>query len=160
SFIVSRDKVQGSPDEEQVMSQATILKEFKVADVKQATSPLPEIPYHKAVECFLQEFVLAKASAGRFGRFHAPGQEGSVQGFVESCSRYYGKLVEGLSCHPLLGALHFAFAEHRPLFLSPDIIWLTLTQGLANHININAERLRRQFVQHDGQLTIVVRRDE
>jgi hypothetical protein len=141
------------------MTQATVLKEFRVANVKPATSPLPELPYHKAVECFVQEFVFGKPSAGRFDG-HAPGQERFVQGFVESCSQYHGKLVDGFSCHPLLGALHFAFAQHRPLCLSPDIIWLTLTQGLANHINLNAERLRRQFVRHDGQLSIVVRRDE
>ena len=142
------------------MTHATMPQEFRVADVKQAAAPLREIPYHKAVESFLQEFVLEEASERRFGGLHAPAQERIAQGFVESCSRYHGKLVESLSCHPLLEALHFAFAEHRPLCLSPDIIWLTLTQGLANHINFNAESLRRQFVRHDGQLTIVVRRDE
>jgi hypothetical protein len=50
--------------------------------------------------------------------------------------------------------------SHRPICLSPDIIWLTLTQGLANHINMHAESLRSQFVQHAGQLTITVRRDD
>jgi hypothetical protein len=142
------------------MKTATMLQEFRVADVNQATTPLREILYHNAVESFLQEFVLEGAGAGRFGGLYAHGQVGFAQGFVESCSQYHGKLVATPLCHALLGALHFAFADHRPLCLSPDIIWLTLTQGLANHININAERLRRQCVRHDGQLTIVVRRDE
>jgi hypothetical protein len=33
--------------------------------------------------------------------------------------------------HPLLGAVGRAFAEHRPLVLSPDAVWLTIAQGLA-----------------------------
>src|SRR5262249_17854630 len=81
-------------------------------------------------------------------------------GPVESCSRYHGKLVAGNRSHPLIGALHAAFATHRPVCLSPDIIWLTLTQGLAHHINANAEQLRHLFVQHEGKLKIIVRRDD
>jgi len=121
---------------------------------------MPEILYHKAVEKFLQEFIRGGMKKRTFGGFYPPGGEEVLQGFVESCSKYHGKLVESFSCHPLLGAVHFAFAEHRPLCLSPEIIWLTLTQGLANHINMNAEHLRHHFVRHEGQLKIVVRRDD
>lgn len=48
---------------------------------------------------------------------------------------------------------------HYPLVLDPDVIWLTIAQGLANHINVNAEKLRRRFVAHDGKKKIIVRRD-
>lgn len=53
-----------------------------------------------------------------------------------------------------------AFAHHHPLVLSPDDLWLCLAQGFAKHVNENAEALRDRFVQHRGQLTLVVRRDE
>ncbi|WP_272427393.1 DUF4419 domain-containing protein [Polyangium jinanense] len=33
--------------------------------------------------------------------------------------------------HALLGAVHLAFAQHRPLVLSPDAVWLTIAQGVA-----------------------------
>jgi hypothetical protein len=108
---------------------------FAVSDVSAATEPLPELPYHQAVADFL----------------------GSP---IDSCSRYHGQLVETVPSHPLVGALHAAFATHRPICLSPDIIWLTLTQGVAHHINANAEQLRHHFVQHEGKLKIVVRRDD
>jgi hypothetical protein len=36
--------------------------------------------------------------------------------------------------HPLALAVHTAFSEHRPLVLTPDIIWLTIAQGVAQHI--------------------------
>jgi hypothetical protein len=134
------------------MSHATTLQEFAVANVPPATKPMPEIPYYEAVEIFLQEHL--RPNKRPFGG------EGSCSGFVESCSRYHGKLINNLGCHPLLWALHLAFAEHRPVSLSPDSIWLTVTQGLANHVNMNAERLRQHFVRHKDQLTIAVRRDD
>ncbi len=50
--------------------------------------------------------------------------------------------------------------DHRPLCLSPDIIWLMICQGVANHINVNADTLRNRFVRHEGKLRISVRRDD
>ncbi len=32
--------------------------------------------------------------------------------------------------------------------------------GLATHVQQNAEKLRRHFVQHEGQVTLQVRRDD
>jgi hypothetical protein len=116
---------------------------FAVSSVTPANQPLPERPYHEVVTDLLG-------------------------GPIEACSSYHGRLVtldsesEGLEdrSHPLIGALHAAFMSHRPVCLSPDILWLTLTQGLAHHINANAETLRPQFVRHEGKLTIEVRRDD
>jgi len=81
-------------------------------------------------------------------------------GPVESCSRYHGKLVANVRSHPLIGSLHAAFSSHRPVALSPDIVWLTLCQGLAHHVNANAEVLRPRLVSHPGKLKLVVRRDD
>ena len=52
------------------------------------------------------------------------------------------------------------FDEHRPLVLSPDMIWLTILQGFANHINENSETYRKRFVDFEGKEKIVVRRDD
>src|SRR5262249_48555239 len=51
----------------------------------------------------------------------------------EACSRYHGRLVADIAFHPLIAALHRAFCDHRPLSLSPDMIWLLIAQGVANH---------------------------
>src|SRR5207253_7510188 len=48
----------------------------------------------------------------------------------------------------------------RPLVLSPDILWLLVAQGFANHVNANAEELRPQLVKHSGKAVIAVRRDD
>lgn len=109
---------------------------FRVSDVKAAATPLPEIPYRQALSHFL------------------------VNERVHACAQQQGSLVAGVRAHPLIAALHEAFAEHRPLSLSPDIVWLTLMQGLAHHVNMNAEKLRERFVREDGKLTIKVIRDD
>ncbi len=108
---------------------------FPVSSVTTASEPLPVVPYYQAVNEFLD-------------------------GKVESCSQYHGQLVANVRLHPLIHAVHWAFATHRPISLSPDIIWLTLTQGLAYHINANAEQLRHHFVKNEGKETIAVQRDD
>lgn len=59
--------------------------------------------------------------------------------------------------HSLARAVHVAFSSHRPLRLNPDVIWITLAQGFAQHINNNAETLRSQFVGHQGKKKLVVK---
>lgn len=48
------------------------------------------------------------------------------------------------------------FGSHRPLVLSPDIIWLLIAQTLARHIDANSEKLRDKFVNFDGQMDLFV----
>ena len=61
-----------------------------------------------------------------------------------------------LNLHSLVNTVHQAFAEHRPLLLTPDAIWMAIAQGFAQHINNNAERLRYQFVSHSSKRELKV----
>jgi Domain of unknown function (DUF4419) len=79
---------------------------------------------------------------------------------VEACDNYHVDVVEQPGFHSLIAAAHLAYQHHLSLVLSPDAIWLTLAQGLANHINNNAEELRSHFVPHQGKAKIKVRRDD
>jgi hypothetical protein len=63
-------------------------------------------------------------------------------------------LTDGI--HPLLGAVHVAFATHRPLVLSPDAVWLTIAQGVAQHVRLHAEKLRPRLVRHAGKKELSV----
>lgn len=38
--------------------------------------------------------------------------------------------IDRPDCHPLVTALHLSYAEHRPLRLSPDMIWLLIVYGI------------------------------
>jgi hypothetical protein len=56
----------------------------------------------------------------------------------------------------LLLTVHLAFAEHRPLTLSPDDVWMAILQGFAIHVRENAETLRERFVEFEGRSTLRV----
>lgn len=60
-------------------------------------------------------------------------------------------IVDHEGVHPLLAAVHAAFSEHRSLVLSPDVLWLTIAQGVAQHVRLHAESLRPRLVQHGGR---------
>ena len=53
-----------------------------------------------------------------------------------------------------------AYAEHRPLVLSPDMIWVLISQGFARYVNAHSEELRSQSVDHDGKMHLVVKSDK
>jgi hypothetical protein len=65
-------------------------------------------------------------------------------------------VVDVHAAHPLIGAVHHAFSEHRPLVLSPDAVWLTIAQGLAQHVRLHAEALRPRLVRHTGKARLTV----
>ncbi|GAA0798156.1 DUF4419 domain-containing protein [Spirilliplanes yamanashiensis] len=65
-------------------------------------------------------------------------------------------VLEPDGMHPLLSAVGRAFAQHRPLVLSPDAVWLTIAQGVAQHVRLNAERLRPALVRHTGRKRLTV----
>lgn len=52
--------------------------------------------------------------------------------------------------------MYTAYADHRPFVLSPDMVWLLISQGFARHINANPEKLRKHLVDFSGQLTLNV----
>lgn len=53
--------------------------------------------------------------------------------------------------HPLVQAVDLAFAEHRPLALSPDALWMAIVQGFGHHVHQNSEALRGRIVRHQGK---------
>lgn len=134
---------------------------FDVAPVTPATTALPDVSYKEAVEALLQPPPSQMPERIRRmppGEVLPPAQK-LLKG-IESCSSYHGRLVAGVAFHPVIATIHKAYDEHRPLILSPDIIWLLVAQGFANHVNSNFEKLRPQLVKHLGKATITVRRDD
>ncbi|KAF0508341.1 hypothetical protein F8M41_018781 [Gigaspora margarita] len=53
-------------------------------------------------------------------------------------------------------AIFHAYNHHQHLRLSPDDIWLTISQGISRHINFNAEKFRNRFVKHEGKILIKI----
>jgi hypothetical protein len=79
---------------------------------------------------------------------------------IEACDSYTADVARQPGFHSLVAAAHLAYQHHYPLVLSPDAIWITIAQGLALHVNNNAEDLRSRFVPHEGKFQVHVRRDD
>jgi Domain of unknown function (DUF4419) len=147
---------------------------FPVADVEPATKALAQVPYAVAVDRYLRpQQALAdcmrqyihdfEPMLRRSGFLDRERQELAmlrVPSPLQTCSRGADQLVAGIDHHPLMAALQLAYAQHRSLSLSPDMLWLLICQGVAHHINAHAERLRSRLVRHEGRLALTVRRDD
>ena len=110
---------------------------FKVEDVKKSSKRLPR---KDESGVFLERCGSVKPEA-RSGLKHVPFEESGSWSPLNNA---------------FISAVHTAFANHYPLVLSPDAIWLVISQGFANHVNANAESLRKSFVDHEGKKTIEI----
>jgi hypothetical protein len=103
---------------------------FAVSGVKPGTERLPETTVHEALERMTQSELLTCAN---------PEQQVVAEG----------------DFHPLIAAAAIAYKQHYPLVLSPDMIWLTVLQGVAQHLN-HGESLRPRLVAHRTKIELVV----
>jgi hypothetical protein len=104
---------------------------FPVANVVRGTKRLPEISSRLALERTAQTKVI-------------------------SCPSPEGKVVEAGDFHGLIAAAAIAYQQHYPLALSPDVIWLTILQGVAQHVANHSETLRSRMVSHQTKIELVV----
>ena len=102
---------------------------FRAADVKIAESLIEEISYEKAIK--------------------------SIVKGAESYPTINKNIVQA-KMHAFVDAVGRAYSEHRPLVISPDMIWLLICQGFSKHVNSIPEQLRYQFVTHKGKKELIV----
>ena len=50
----------------------------------------------------------------------------------------------------------YAYAHHKSVTLSPDMIWMLISQGFARYVNAHSEELRDQLVNHSGKMDLVI----
>jgi hypothetical protein len=79
---------------------------------------------------------------------------------VEACSDRTEDVISDVVMHPFFAAVHKAFDKHYPLVISPDMIWLLISQGIGTHVSIAPEECREKFVKHEGKLQVKIDRDE
>lgn len=78
---------------------------------------------------------------------------------VEAFSQTEDSIIYG-TMHPFVETVHNAYAKHRKLVISPDMVWLMIAQGFAKHVDENADSLRHYFVDFDGKKVLKVVRNE
>lgn len=72
-------------------------------------------------------------------------------------SRFTGEQIYGTSHQVMFSMFIEAYANHRPVVLSPDAIWLLISQSFSYHVNTNSGNLRSKFVDHDGKSKLTIR---
>jgi hypothetical protein len=127
---------------------------FDVSKVDRASSPLPEVSARFGVES-----LLTTPPPPDFPGAPRPRAARPTAAAVEAWSSRSDQ-VAGVYFHPVVAAVHIAFTDHRPLALSPDIVWLLIAQGFAHHLNASPETHRSSLVRHQGRVRIDVRRDD
>ena len=50
-----------------------------------------------------------------------------------------------------------AYAQHRPIVLSPDIMWIIICNGYSQYVNRDPESFRKYLVNHNDKETLVIR---
>ncbi len=53
--------------------------------------------------------------------------------------------------HSFISGMREAYWHHRPITLSPDMIWVLIAQGFSHYVNANAEALRDRMVDFEGK---------
>ena len=86
---------------------------------------------------------------------HSWGQHGSTRVADEL---YMNRFAGTVPLHGFVHAVHESYRRHLPLTIAVEDIWILIVQGLSQHINHrdNAERLRHQFVRHEGKQVMEV----
>ena len=57
---------------------------------------------------------------------------------------------------PFFTGMVRAFADHRPITLSPDVIWMLISQAFSHDVNANPEKFRDKFVDFEGKMDLIV----
>lgn len=53
-----------------------------------------------------------------------------------------------------------AYANHQSVTLTPDMIWLLISQGFTRYVNAHEEELRPLLVSHDGKMDLTIMTDK
>ncbi len=112
---------------------------FKVNPVEPSTTKLSDLD-----EKNFQAFMLKRCGGSIMPEAYSKPERGAV--FV------------AVSNNAFLSTIHTCWSQHYSLVLTPDMIWLCIAQGLAQHVNKNSEKLRSKFVEHEGKKELVVKR--
>jgi len=82
------------------------------------------------------------------------------QAEASACGRDRLVAADAGDMNPFIRVAYLAFAQHKGLVLSPDMIWLLIAQGFAEHVDRNADALHDKLVTHKGKIALDVRRDD
>ena len=120
---------------------------FKETPIKSVTFDVNEVEVAK--DSLREEVFPRMMSYIRY-----PGKVNLYDATVESYNQKHQRVVPTGS---FIRTVDHSFRDHRPLILSPDMIWLLICQGFSNHINYSPEKFREDLVYHEGKMKLKAR---
>ncbi len=128
---------------------------FAVSDVAPSLRPLQAIAIERALAMRVADPI--DPESYRSARDRREPELGPV---LEACGVNQPQLVQATpeATHPLIEAVHAAFAEHYPLTLAPDDVWLCVAQAFALHVEAHADALRDRFVRSEAKPRLQIER--
>lgn len=123
---------------------------FDVCEVEIADNLLPERAYEEVLNALMVEDKQVISEEDRYNQ--------DLKRELLAFPQKEKSLVRSYN-HPFAEAIQLAYAQHRPLTFSPDMIWMLICQGFAKHVDLNSEDLRHHFVKHQGKKNIRIERD-
>jgi len=136
--------------------QNTPLITFQVSDVQKPKTPFETIDYNEAINLLLNV-----SEEDRHDRVFGSKLTNVPVYKIEATSNNT-KLVKKRKAEQgnmFVTTLNTAYDKHLPIQLSPDMIWLIICQGIANHLRLNPSDGPKNLLEKD-KTKITVRRDE
>ena len=62
--------------------------------------------------------------------------------------------------HPFVASLHYGFAQHRPVVISPDMVWLMILQGFSKHVQLKHDSLKTSIININATKDINIQRND
>ena len=122
---------------------------FEVCDVEAAEDLLPERDYKQVMEARMVQNRSILSEEDRFKQ--------DLKRELLAFPQREESLITSYN-NPFASSIQLAYAQHRPLVFSPDMIWMVISQGFAKHVDLNSEELRYHFVKHKGKKNISIER--
>ena len=135
----------------QAQKNSKIVKQSKGSITFVVDENLEPFDYSLSLEHFLYN-----GSRALKGIFHDEGIPGDTREWVAKSFSDEEKFYTFTGKDVFFQTIVKAYAEHRPLVLSPDMVWLLISQGFARYVNAHSEELRDQLVSHTGKMDLVV----
>ncbi len=138
---------------------------FAVDTVKPVTTIIPAEPYEDVV---LKTMITdrntkdIKSYTNKMGDRTSPFADvmpDSIGNRIVEATAFKDITLVPTRYHGFMAGLRKAYADHYTFVISPDMIWLMISQGFATHVNQNAEELRSQFVDFNGKKALVISLD-
>ena len=80
--------------------------------------------------------------------------------YIFSSLKLDQKIILDHKKHPVFEGFVWAYKNHRPITISPDIFWLLIIQAFSNHVSNCSEKLRHMFVNFKGKKNLSIIRDD